>query len=993
LNLLILIPFLASVMLFTRALGMAQLRFGGQHGPLRWLWWSWVPAIGIAVAVIGLRLRRIVLAEPKANGTDKTLMPLRRELFVWIGRVARWLWRRVPALGRKGASWSAVTLSMLGACIVGTGRFQHGGFPTTFGIFFALFLGLQLLGGFCFCFWNRHKGGRWGVLFVFLLLVIPLLCAAVTGGCMILLWGWLQGMAMAATPWIPITFGPGLVVLIWIGGVSLQIGLMGADFPDTAREWLAQFGSMLAIIASVWVGLLALSVYGPLWLTELALWKLPAGVAALVAWVTAGAASYFTGKSSRTIGAAAGARNTSPTLERIATVAPPIFMALSLLLVSFGAHMAVRAVVPPEQRQNPQADIQTKAKTAGAAQMSGWLEWLEPVRDHYWYVIDVAKPVTSAPKTTPSSAASIFQTVLAWIGETPFQATCVLSLAGFLAAFLLSLRVNINEFSMHHFYKNRLVRCYLGAGRAENRKPDLLTGFDPNDDFKIAALRADPAPPDAAASDRAAPHTPAKQRPYNGPYPIVNCALNLNTGSELATAERKAASFVFTPRVCGFEPAHSELDKQLYERRCGDLSAHGYSDTDGFMMPEGPALGTAMAISGAAVNPNAGYHTSTPLAFLLTVFNVRLGCWVGNPRRARKRARPGPRVALWSLLAELFAQSDSRSAYLNLSDGGHFENLGLYELVRRRCRYIIVGDAEEDPHYTFAALGGAIRKCRADFGVEITINPDSLRPAKDKPYSGGHCVVGTIRYPEQDAAKPEPMCSEADPDEVRDGRMRGWLVYFKASLTGDEPEDIQQYQAGHGGFPHEPTSDQFFGESQFESYRRLGQHVVETTFERIKERLSDGTANDRLLDLFQDLYRKWHPVPGEEKTGNYTERYNSLMKRLAEDKDLEFIGCQFFRKPHKVLKPTDPDVDRKAFYFCLDAIQLMEDVYFDLDFYSKEIRFSPGYAGWMSTFGDWAASHEVQQTWEIAKRGYSKLFQEFFDGLIDDSKKRPAKSP
>jgi hypothetical protein len=360
-------------------------------------------------------------------------------------------------------------------------------------------------------------------------------------------------------------------------------------------------------------------------------------------------------------------------------------------------------------------------------------------------------------------------------------------MAGFLTAFLLSLRVNINEFSMHHFYKNRLVRCYLGAS-AKKRRPDLLTGFDPKDDFKIAALRAKAAPQQPAGKATTTPQDSAPQETappplgYNGPYPIVNCALNLNTGSELATAERKAASFVFTPRVCGFEPAHSELDKQLYERPCGDLSAHGYCDTDGFMMPEGPALGTAMAISGAAVNPNAGYHTSTPLAFLLTVFNVRLGWWVGNPRRARKRARPGPRVALWSLLAELFAQSDSRSAYLNLSDGGHFENLGLYELVRRRCRYIIVGDAEEDPQYTFGALGGAIRKCRADFGVEITINPDSLRPATDKPFSGGHCVVGTIRYPEPDVSQmPKEMCEEAEPADP--DFMQGWLVYFTNRRT------------------------------------------------------------------------------------------------------------------------------------------------------------------------------------------------------------------
>ena len=108
------------------------------------------------------------------------------------------------------------------------------------------------------------------------------------------------------------------------------------------------------------------------------------------------------------------------------------------------------------------------------------------------------------------------------------------------------------------------------------------------------------------------------------------------------------------------------------------------------MERRGPGIGTAIAISGAAANPNSGYHTSAPLAFLMTILNVRLGWWLGNPRRDGPSARPGPMNALISLLSELFAQSNGRSRYVNVSDGGHFENLGLYELVRRRCRYILV---------------------------------------------------------------------------------------------------------------------------------------------------------------------------------------------------------------------------------------------------------------------------------------------------------------
>src|ERR1017187_9135954 len=199
---------------------------------------------------------------------------------------------------------------------------------------------------------------------------------------------------------------------------------------------------------------------------------------------------------------------------------------------------------------------------------------------------------------------------------------------------ILPLRININEFSMHHFYKNRLVRCYLGASR-KDRQPNRLTGFEPHDDFPIATLLPS-------------------------------------------------------------DPPHSKEDRAV-TGRTDDLKAEGYRATPGYMEPAGPGLGTAVAISGAAANPNAGYHTSAPLAFLMTILNVRLGWWLGNPRRDAPSARSGPKNALLSLLAELFAQSNGRSRYVNVSDGGHFENLGFYELVRRRCRYIIVSDSEADP--------------------------------------------------------------------------------------------------------------------------------------------------------------------------------------------------------------------------------------------------------------------------------------------------------
>jgi hypothetical protein len=371
---------------------------------------------------------------------------------------------------------------------------------------------------------------------------------------------------------------------------------------------------------------------------------------------------------------------------------------------------------------------------------------------------------------------------------------------------MVSARVNINEFSMHHFYKNRLVRCYLGAGRAASRQPNSLTGFDPEDDFPIASLVPDTG--------------------YLGPYPIVNCALNLNTGSELAQQERRGASFVFTPRYSGFEPSHSREDLEAATAD-PDLHVEGYRPSPGYMYPDGPRLGAAMAISGAAANPNSGYHTSGPLAFLMTILNVRLGWWLGNPRRDRPSRNPGPKFALRSLLADLFAQTNSRSRYVNVSDGGHFDNLGLYELVRRRCPFIISCDAEADPKLQFEGLGGVIRKARADFAVEIQLDPSPIRRGES------HVAVGTIEYPE--------------------GTV-GHILYIKASLTGDESEDVRQYHCVHETFPHESTADQFFSESQFESYRQLGLHAVRSAFKSVAT-TPTADSEDGLQEMFSELRR------------------------------------------------------------------------------------------------------------------------------------------
>jgi Patatin-like phospholipase len=348
---------------------------------------------------------------------------------------------------------------------------------------------------------------------------------------------------------------------------------------------------------------------------------------------------------------------------------------------------------------------------------------------------------------------------------------------------LMSFFININKFSLHSMYRNRLIRAYLGASRGDRRTPNLFTGFDPGDNFQMAEL---------------AP----KDRPIQKPMHVVNIALNLVHGENLSWQQRKAQSFTVSPLHCG-----SFLNGLGYRRSAeyGKNPAVGQAIT----------MGTAVAISGAAASPNMGYHSSPAVTFLLTLFNIRLGWWLGNPGKAGDQTynRSCPEFAVGPLLAEAFGLTDDQKRYVYLSDGGHFENLGLYEMVLRRCRCILVSDAGCDEKIKFQDLGNAIRKIRIDLGIDITIRLDQLKPLGQNGRSSGHYAVGTVHY-----------------SRVDQGTSDGILIYLKPSLTGNEPIDVLEYAAHHPQFPHEPTADQFFDEAQFESYRRLGEHVVEQVF-------------------------------------------------------------------------------------------------------------------------------------------------------------------
>jgi hypothetical protein len=355
------------------------------------------------------------------------------------------------------------------------------------------------------------------------------------------------------------------------------------------------------------------------------------------------------------------------------------------------------------------------------------------------------------------------------LGETQYQGQLfgvfLLIVATLFLGLVMGFFINVNKFSLHATYRSRLIRAFLGASRPhETRTPHLFTGFDPADNMALREL------------------------PAGKPFHIINAALNLIKGEQLAWQERKAESFTMSRLHCG--------------------SWHlGYRPSAQY--GEAITLGTALTISGAAANPNMGYNSSPVVGFLMTLFNLRLGWWLGNPGPpgARTWRLSGPRYAVGPLFSEAIGNTTDRYKYVNLSDGGHFENLGLYEMVLRRCKLILVVDAGQDFDYVFEDLGNAIRKIRIDLGIPIDIKVVSPRKSEG---TISHCAFGTIKYSILDGAGTD-----------------GSFIYIKPVVSGDEPPDITNYAAAHPEFPHESTTDQWFGESQLESYRLLGLHAVE----------------------------------------------------------------------------------------------------------------------------------------------------------------------
>ena len=922
LNLLVLVPLIAAVLLLPRLVyGLSVWLFGLPSAPAMVALVIFV-CVGIAVAFLIANLRRA--SEPRSPhdvGAESVERPDEEEITppwfahqaviqlgvvvpllvaAWLTTTGYWL-----LLSPSTTSWTSgwkleltpsVAATLAGLCVLAYLAIVHWG------------------GHFC-RFWPAgcERGSKTHGQAV-RALVLATVGGALAGGALF----WVLGLILPHFgPRLAIAFGTPLTLATFSLIIVIQLGLLGSTFPDEQREWWSRLRAWTLIYSLGWAALFAVAICIP----ELEHRLREAGSSmswsALAAWLLSTVAGIKTGGNAAATRGASSAGSApavkppksaglGPTALRIVALAAPyVFIVGLLALVAIGLEPLARPWCPATGddgwRQLARCD-------------SGWL--------------------------------------------------LLLAVGLVLGASAVSSRIGVNEFSMHNFYKNRLVRCYLGASRWRSRVPDWFTGFDAKDDVYLSRF------------DHVAPSEAAPWSRYPGPYPIVSAALNLVAGEDLAWQERKATSFVFTPKYCGYD-----LDRAVLTKDKRAYWPDAFAPTRHYVAAgAGPTFGTAMAISGAAANPNMGMATSSASAFLMTVFNARLGWWLPNPRRKDRFlgwARSGPGLGVTYTAVELFGLTNDKRKFVNVSDGGHFENLGVYELIRRGCKLIIASDAGQDGGFSLEDLGNLIRKVRVDFGVEIEIATDQIRDRNAKGWSTTHCVVGKIDYltlPDLD-----------DDGAIRVGELgqprhaTGLLVYLKPCITGDEPFDVLEYYRRVPEFPHESTADQWFNESQFESYRRLGLHVAEQAFLRFREHPDEPI--DDVPALFRQVEEFWRPPSPKvaERGSEHTEEYVRIMELLRSDPKLSFLDPVLFSG---AVMPWLTGPHRDEFYLCNALIQLIENVYVDLDLEQNYAH--PHVEGWMKVFQSWARQDAFRRTWDISGNSYAPRFRNFYlDRLVN----------
>jgi hypothetical protein len=468
---------------------------------------------------------------------------------------------------------------------------------------------------------------------------------------------------------------------------------------------------------------------------------------------------------------------------------------------------------------------------------AGWSDFLKRIVS--WLILMLVAAVL--PVALWLTAMLLAKTGMLWYRIDPLciSVTAIAAATTLFASWQL---LSVNANSLHQLYRDRLGSAFLMRRRREGERVDEKQKVVRR--YKMEAGTAAQRDVELVSADD---FRLSDIKPECTPYHLINAALNV-PGSKFANLRgRNADFFVFSARFLGSELT-DYVDTAAAETILDRLN-----------------IGTAMAVSGAAVAPNMGMASLKPLSPTIAFFNIRLGRWLQHPHwiadcadrgrlgsyRGWRFRYPRPRyllreaisksgVNLWRTKAE-----DIRpKGFLFLTDGGHIENLGVYELLRRRCKVIIAVDAEADPGMTCRSLVRLERLARIDLNTRITIDwqpigqrtrevSELVKSRKVSYAAGPHIALGLIEYP-------QPRGGGA--------REKGLLIYIKASLSGDENDYVLSYKAEYPSFPHETTADQIFSEEQLEVYRALGEHITKrflTDSDVDRDSVSVFAGNDR----------------------------------------------------------------------------------------------------------------------------------------------------
>ena len=391
---------------------------------------------------------------------------------------------------------------------------------------------------------------------------------------------------------------------------------------------------------------------------------------------------------------------------------------------------------------------------------------------------------------------------------------------GLLVFLVSSVTVNLNAISCHSFYRNRLSEMWIEEG---------------------AGLTAIPLP-----------QLETTQRGY--PYPLIVASMAYFGKFDRSASPEPMDHFLFSPLYCGSE-------------RLNFVNSSRY-------MGGRITLSDAVAVSGAAVSI---IHIKNALImFLLFVTNLRLGQWLDNPKQTPSESL-GWRDAVakyfyatpLGLLSGLTKNADDRRLVF-VADGGHFENLGVDELFRRRCKLVVGLDAGADPEFKMEDFSRLTRWARMRHGIELTPIGDfgaSSQAEFVSQISGKNWTKKTDVPAGIEWSRANYLLWKVRYREVDGQQQIGLFIYIKSTMTGKEPLELIKYQKDNPQFPHDSTSDQFFAPSKFESYRHLGRFLGQSVFQDIRKRVLARefcSQHDVMecLELSDSLVPNWEEIEG-----------------------------------------------------------------------------------------------------------------------------------